>query len=87
MNSKSTRSGNKLLSWTHDDADTVGNPLTNNGWGVESTDGLVHNPPSRQASLSVGRRASSVGPEETSNGDRVGNVRAGDGFILLVHLS
>ena len=55
----------------------------NNDLDAESANGLVHNPSSRQVSLLVGRSASSVGPEETSNGDRVGNIRAEDGFHTL----
>ena len=77
MNSKYTHSGNKVLGRTHDDAVTVGNSLTNRS--------DAQNPPSGQASLLVGQGASGVVPQESSNGDRVGNVCAGDGFILFVH--
>jgi hypothetical protein len=78
MNSKYIHSDNKVLGPTHDDAVPVGNPLTNR------TD--AENPPSGRTSLLVGGGASSIGPEETSNCDRVGNVPGGDGFTLFAHL-
>ena len=73
----STRSGNKVLRQTHDDAATVGNSLTNNS-GSESANGLVQNPFTRQTSALLSEGASS--------GDRVANVRAGEGFILCASL-
>jgi hypothetical protein len=72
MNTKSIRSGNKVLRRTHDDAASVGNVLTHQFGG----DRLVHNPP-------PGQLFGDAGPEETANGDRVADVRAGDGFMLL----